>query len=233
MITSRDLKILRMINRYGFLSAENAARLYSVVQSDGSLSNWESEGKANQPISLGVMYRRLQELNRQGLVKHKRVLYGVPGVSFLSAKGVTVSNSPLSAVKSVNLKSFVHRVECAKCSAVLLEKYGGYWETERELYKKVFEASRRRLHEASKVKIPDGVLTLANSNKIAVEIEITQKNNTRLRELVRLYTNQVKTGQYSGVLYYVSREAVRTRLAAIVNELGAMNVIKIQLLPTE
>lgn len=230
MITSRDLEILRLINRYRFLGVREIAKIFSSVRGDGSKLAWENKQEKNRPISEHSVYTRMAELNKNNTVRYSRVLYGEPGVYFVNPFGVELSGGNLPAINEINLTGFQHGLACARCSAYLLEKYGGYWKTERELFRTVFLDANKKVSEANKVKIPDGILTLPNGDKIAVEVELSLKKTARLCELIDTYVGKIQDRQYRMVLYFASRESIKSKLTQIINERGITNMIQVHLM---
>lgn len=222
MITARDLEIMRLINRFGFMSAENISAIYGLAVGDGGGEAWETSRERNKKIDAGIVYRRLKKLVDDGLLKRKRVLFEAPGMFYLTAKAVTLCDSDLSAITEISPSTFLHRIYILRVASELLGKYGGWWETERELYKKTFKRSN-----TAQVKIADGVLHVPNGGSAAIEVELTKKTNARTRQLLRQYTNDIKAGKYVMVHYYASNRSIKAQLTQAINELGAAQTIKV------
>ena len=154
-------------------------------------------------------------------MNHKRIVYGSPGVYYLTRKGAEVAESELSAVSEINLISYVHRIEVNKILISLLERYpNSIVVTERELFKRVFLESGKSLGEASKAKIPDGLLIHEDGTKDAIEVELTKKTNSRLYQQIKRYKKELNFNKYSRVLYFCSRDAIIDSLRFIIEELN-------------
>lgn len=207
MITERDKKILRLINRFGFLGVAEIKRAWEII-------NKETLGEKK-------LYLRLKKIKDLNLVNHKRIVYGSPGVYYLTRKGAEVAESELSAVSEINLISYVHRIEVNKILISLLERYpNSIVVTERELFKRVFLESGKSLGEASKAKIPDGLLIHEDGTKDAIEVELTKKTNSRLYQQIKRYKEELNFNKYSRVLYFCSRDAIIDSLRFIIEELN-------------
>lgn len=207
MITERDKNILKLINRFGFLGMAEIKKAWEII-------NKESLGERK-------IYQRMKKMKEIKLVSHQRIVYGSPGVYYLTRKGVEIAESELSAPHGVNLISYVHRLEVARVLIKLLEKYpGSSIKTERELFKIVYKTSGKILGEASKIKIPDGILLHDNGTKDAVEVELSKKTNTRLCQQIKQYKEELYCTKYNRVLYFCSKDSIIDSLKYIIQELG-------------
>lgn len=222
MITTRDLVIMRLLNRFGFMGAADVAAVFGLIAGDGGAAAWEQTQEKNKNIETKVVYRRLKKLVDTDLLRRKRILFDEPGMFYLTPKGVTLCDSNLSAIGDISPGTFLHRIYCLRVAAELLTKYGGWWETERELYKKNFKSLN-----TSRIKIPDGILHVPNGGTAAIEVELTKKTNSRIRQLLRQYDSDIKAGKYVMVQYYVANKGIKAQINQVVTELGAGQTIKV------
>ena len=78
----------------------------------------------------------------------------------------------------------------------------------------------RRQNGGQKSQIPDAVITFPDSGRrIAVELELTQKSDTRYREIILEYQ---LSRIYDGILYVVGSPAIETKIKRVI--LQAPNV---------
>lgn len=214
MLTDRDKNILKLINRFGFLGIAEIKRAWEIT--------------SHEVLGEKKLYHRMKILKDLNLVHHKRVVYGRPGVYYLTQKGAEVSESELSAISEINLISYSHRIEVNRILIKLLEKYpNSIAVTERELFKRAYLESGKVLGEAAKAKIPDGLLIHENGAKDAVEVELTKKTNSRLLQQTKRYREELNLNKYNRVLYFCSRDSIIDSLSFIVQNLNIANKILI------
>ena len=75
MLTDRDKNILKLINRFGFLGIAEIKRAWEIT--------------SHEVLGEKKLYHRMKILKDLNLVHHKRVVYGRPGVYYLTQKGAT------------------------------------------------------------------------------------------------------------------------------------------------
>lgn len=177
MLTERDKEILRFISRFGYVCARHMIAAF--------------------PLSERVAYRRLQRLVQDGYLRRKRVLADLPRLYLLTQRGVDASGTDFGRVRNVRLQTLDHDLTMADVAVALLRLYpGSFWLTERELRRKAgqgFGSVGAREH------VPDGVLLLANGQKIAVEVETSRKPRQRTERILRYY---LRRSDYIAVWYF-------------------------------
>lgn len=188
MLTERDKEIIRLINRFGYLTATQVARLMGMSQR--------------------VTYRRLRKLAEERYLIHNRVLAGRAGIYRATTRGLMATDIELSRAV-VRLLTLEHNLAVADAAAALLERHpGAAWLTEREL--------RRRAGQKFGVgwqgHIPDGVLVLGN-RRFAVEVEMTAKEKRRVEKILRVY---LRRSDYSEVWYFCRTKRQTERLKEVV-----------------
>jgi hypothetical protein len=163
VITERDREILRLINRFGYLTAAQVAKLMG--------------------MSKRMTYLRLQRMVQKRYLNHRRVLFGQAGIYRCSARGLEEIEAELGRFPA-RLQTLPHNLAVADVAAALLERYpGSEWITERELRRE----AGQKFGVGANVHVPDGVLVLANREKIAVEYENTTKAKATLNKILRDY----------------------------------------------
>jgi DNA-binding Lrp family transcriptional regulator len=188
MITERDKEIIRLINRFGYLTAAQVAKLMK--------------------MSRRVTYRRLQKLVEDRYLIHTRVLSGKAGIYRATTRGLGEADAELGRAV-VRLLTLEHNLAVADVAAVLMEKHhGAAWTTERELRRE----AGQKFGVGWQGHVPDGVLTLSGGEKIAVEYENTTKTKTALNRVLRAYLRQ---SQYQEVWFVcrTRRQAERLKEA--------------------
>lgn len=183
MITDRDTKIMEWIGRNGTVTG------YQVSEKFG--------------VEIKKVHKRLGVMKNEKLVDHQKILFGQPGVYWLTADGVAISNSKLKPIKRLSMATLNHDVQLVSLSIAVEQKIGGQWQTAREIVAEQTDQSQNAVQRLNVIKMryPDGILRLPDGGKIAVELELTQKSAMRVRKIVSEYARTLLNGQYAGVWY--------------------------------
>lgn len=187
MITERDREILRLINRFGYLTAAQVMKLMK--------------------MSKRMAYRRLQRMVKGKHLNHQRILLGRAGIYRCSLRGLEEIEAELGRFP-VRLQTLEHNLAVADIAAALLEKHpGSSWTTERELRRE----AGQKFGIGWQGHVPDGVLVLGGG-KIAVEYENTTKSKATLNKVLRDY---LRKSQYREVWFVcrTKRQAERLKEA--------------------
>lgn len=156
---------------------------------------------------------RLNRLVKNEIIKREKLVFGWFVYEPTNYKGVDIAN-------------YEHDQIAKKLCLKLSKELDCDYLTSRELR----SLARRDLGIAGlSAKIPDFTL-IKNDKKIAVEIELTQKNLKRQRELIEKYINQLQKKEYMQVFYYCGSQAIKERLEQITIEKNVQNFIFIKLL---
>ena len=163
MITERDKEILRLINRFGYLTAAQVSKLMR--------------------MSKRMTYLRLQKMVQEKCLNYRRVLFGQAGIYRCSLRGLEEIEAELGRFP-IRLQTLPHNLAVADIAAALLERHpGSKWTTERELRRE----AGQKFGVGLNIHIPDGVLILNNNKEIAVEVELTAKTKATLSKVLREY----------------------------------------------
>lgn len=162
MLTERDREIIRLINRFGCLTAEQVMALMGMSQR--------------------VTYRRLQKMVEARYLKYRRPLSGA-GVYIAGVRGLEAIDAELGRFQ-VHLATLEHNLAVADVAAALLKRYpGARWATERELRRE----AGQKFGVGWQGHVPDGVLVLPDGTKVAVEYENTTKAKAAFNKVMRHY----------------------------------------------
>lgn len=182
MITGRDIELMRWINRQGMVTAYQVAEKFE--------------------IGIKKIHMRLGMMKAEKLVNHQKILFGQPGVYWLTTDGVSVCESDLKPIKGLTISTLQHDLQVVSLAIKLEQQYGGKWVTAREIIAKQTYQTMNALQQLKVIKqcYPDGILEMPNG-LIAVELELTQKAASRVRKIINEYAHLIISGQYVGVWY--------------------------------
>lgn len=168
--------------------------------------------------------RRLGKLKSAGLVKSDRIYYGMHNPYLVTARGARLADNDLPAPK-LDLTKLRHTLELVDLSWALrngISVDGGgldlsLWPslgfvTERELRRDKLRARRSkgsgRMGRGRTGHVPDGILLLNGGERIAVELELSDKRKDRYEDIFDGYRAQMASGEIDGVRWYFDSPAV-------------------------
>jgi hypothetical protein len=177
-LTARDVDTLKWINACGVVLVRHVARRWG--------------------IDFSTAARRMRCLADEGLLKpyDVRLMSVRPVVA--TAKGCAAAGETLPALTGVRLAELHHDLRLVDVAELLVRKYGGQFETARQL-------RWQRGREQPERHLPDGVLHLPDGQQIGIELELTPKSPRRLQAIIDSYGAEL---QFSQVWYLVEREDV-------------------------
>lgn len=188
-ITDRDLKLIKMINHYGFLDIAVLMRQFNMGEK--------------------VAYRRLYRLVRKGFLTHDKLFFKSPGVYRATQAGVMLANDRLPPLKNINLATYQHDLLVAKLSMVLEQREGGVFTPERLLrHQRGLNRVGQRTH------VPDGEL-IVGDKKIAIEVELSTKGRSRLEKIIKHYSADFST---DAVWYFYDSNEVKNKLNSVMGD---------------
>ena len=173
MQTDRDGQIVGWIGGLGAASAEHVMRRFGMGRS--------------------VAYERLSSLVRDGLLEHRAVLFGKPGMFTATAAGLRWRGLERLGVAGLAPGSFEHTWQVADTAVELHRQLSG-WQvlSEREL--RAVEAESGELYASiqvgkagnhARLHRPDLVLVSPSARVLPVEVEMSVKSSSRLSEICR------------------------------------------------
>lgn len=234
-LTERDLEILRFIVRFGTVTMEQI-KAYAF---------WYGGGMGGvEPASDSAVYRRLRRLKSLELVKHERVLWNKPGIYRITEPGARYADVELPPAR-VDLSRLYHHLEVVDLSLEVLGKMesGHHWATEREVRQELLNRGRGssgKMGSGSKTgRIPDGLLISPNGERVAIELELTQKRTDDYRKILKGYADRHRerieqpeddepgahlsdyvssSGGIDGVVWYVESDKALERVKKVARE---------------
>lgn len=203
-LTARDFKVLRWILRHGVVTANQVRRDF-----------FPSQRRA---------YGRLRDLGQAGLLTHRRVLYGEPGVYRATERGAELADIGLTPGR-LRWPDLEHSLSVVDLSQDLLrENPGARWVTEREIRRDSMEREYRdpesgklvAVADQSRDRRPDGLLIQPGGRMVAVEYEQTPKRSGVYEKLVEDLATKMMLGEYfDRVLFVFKSERPVERLQEI------------------
>ncbi len=184
-ITDRDIRLLKWMNSFGFVVSRQVA-------------TW-------MDVSVTTAYIRLQKLVRYDYIKHKRIFHGRPGIYQVTRQGAHLSGSPYPPMKNLILGKYDHDLAVVDVSLVLQKKYGGYFETERDLRTEHWAGSVGQTGHLS-----DGLL-VAQNKRIAIEVELHKKTQRRYDAIIKHY---LKNFDVTEVWYFCGNPRIAHQMEA-------------------
>lgn len=161
----------------------------------------------------GVKWR-LNRLVENGLLSRGKV--------FVVGKFVYFKGS----LQKIDIANYDHDQRVKILAKVLADKLCCDYITEKELRR---EARQETGIVGLTKKIPD-LLLVKDGIKIAVEVELSQKDKKRQTKNIEHYVNELSAGKYNQVFYYCGSDAIKSRLKMIVEAKNMSNYIKTELI---
>jgi hypothetical protein len=171
-ITKRDIEILSFINQFGFCEILQIQKQFNLKKSRS--------------------YQVIKRLTEGGLLYHQHIFYGQHGVYYLTEDGAC--HTALPALQKLSYRHYHHHLKVIEVAMRLKAHYPkATWISERQLLIEKFKSGRRK-----KEHLADGLLLLAEDEKIAIEVELSRKGQERLKYILKKYAGE----DYKEVWYY-------------------------------
>jgi len=194
-ITERDIDIIRWIDSFGYVTAEQVFREFGFSPKRG--------------------YRRLRLLVEEKYLLHRRIFFGRPGIYQAGGQGLAlIADDPecVPGLAPVRAATMEHNLLLVDLAQLLVRKTGGAWKTDRQIRReKGFD-----LRAAVRPHVPDGILTLPGGKTIAVELELTAKGTQRLEKILKGYA---RAAEYREVWYFVRRPALAQKIGELTRKM--------------
>lgn len=196
-LTARDLEILRWIGEQCAVRADQVARLLARhagpgLQTPGTLSE-----------SATHVWRT--RMKRIGAIGEVRGFYNEPSYIWLTARGLSLAGLDYRVLKPA-LTSLRHLYWCNEVRLyVFMRRPEAHWIPERTLRSEYTQAHA----EQGKLQAPDipDALVETPNGVVAVEVELTNKQQSRL---VRLIRRRASDPRYSTIWYFCSAETCKS-----------------------
>lgn len=205
-VTDRDVRMLTWIGRHRAVMARHVEQRFDVIRR--------------------TVYQRLAVLREHGLVDYQRGPVGAAGVYLITSEGQELVGVEGIRAPQMSVARWLHDLGLVDLT-LHFEARGIPVVTEREMH--MAEASGANGHytirrmrsgcrsNGSRPHYPDLWLEPADGRRVAVELELTAKSTTRLRELLGGYR---PAGHVTAVAYYVWGGRVRRRIERVALEVG-------------
>lgn len=192
--------ILQTINRFGVMTS---TQLISFLKGE---------------VSHMTVYKAKDKLNKLGFTFEEKI--GRQLILFVRPSGVTFLSSSLTPFTKVNYSMLTHQllmndaILALKVIAQRKEKCFTFI-TERELRSSYLDVNfneRQRQNTTLLKKVPDRIpdfVVEEENNRIAYEVELTQKSSKRYIEKMRLYKDEVLNGQYDEIRYLCDTNQIK------------------------
>lgn len=194
-LTSRDVDILKWINRFGFMNINHITSFYKITKP--------------------TAYARLRKLISSGLLLHEYHLHGQPGIYRVTREGARLTGEEMLPRKEVRLSNLHHDAMVVSVILSLHLKHQCQVITERELRRNAGFMLR-----GHKVHFPDGALILADK-KVALEVELTAKSKKRLE---RILFNYWVDNDYDEVWYFCGSKEVRNKVNRLASDYDKIKI---------
>ena len=199
-LSDRDIEMLRWIGEQYAVSFDHLPTLEHLITQ-------------KMPEDPFLRYKGIHALTsrwlRGGLIEQEKIFARKPMWVWLTAKGVKATGlDAVSMVPSVARLQHIHAVNSVRLYVEKkLENQDIRWIPEREAN------ALRKIQK--KTHLVDGEIEYPDDHRVAVEVELTQKDKTRLRSILRQLQRD-----YDSVLYYASNKcytAVQNAIKEIPN----------------
>lgn len=200
LLAEKQERVLQVINRFG------------VITSSQLIEYFKGE------ISHVTVYNTKSKLVSLGFVAEEKIGYQL--ILFVRPSGVEYLGSNLTAFTKINYGQLKHQLMMNDCILALKnlaeQKERDFnFLTERELRSQYLDlnfskAERKNPTKLKQVadRIPDFVI-LEGENKLAHEVELTQKSSKRYLEKMARYKDEILNGRYKLVRYLCDDEQIR------------------------
>lgn len=192
--TERDMRLLGRLNAFGFMSVEQIADFWGVDFSTAA--------------------RRVRKLIEAGLLE--RLELGV-----LSARPLVVTRAgclhlgdTIPPMRGIRSSTYRHDALVVDLALALERRFHAAFETERQLKSQPGPVAGH---------LPDGVLHLPDGRNIGIELELTQKSQLRLAQIVAIHAGNLALDE---VWYLIVDEAMRPALARAAADHPHIKIVK-------
>jgi hypothetical protein len=212
MQTSRDAQIVAWIGCVGAAGAEHVRERFGMARR--------------------TAYRRLASLTADGLLEHRTVLYGWPGMYSATARGLRWQGLERLRVFRVRPGGFEHAWRVAAVTAALHRELPG-WRAIGEREIRVLEADggesvasarvRSTERAAAMLHRPDLALVSPRGRVAAVEVELSVKAPVRLERICRGWCR----ARHLGHVYYLATPPAARAVTRAVRALRASDMVSV------
>jgi len=191
-IQERDRKLLQLAYEHQFVSTNQIRRVLF------------------KNVHMSECYRRLKELEQSGFITRTAPITAGTGAyvrvtpdGASAARGISIYEVPQNRL---NLYAIAHDMLVLDARVRLLELFNDAIWTPEQTIKKDWAPSRLSSYCYDDLQYPDGVMTLSNGNRIAIELENAAKSKERYGQIFRKWSRSDKV-EY--VMYIATSEQIK------------------------
>ena len=217
MLTERDMTIARWIGRQGAVRAEHVMTRFSIGRT--------------------ATYRRLHELIDFGLVRRHRLLYNDGGLLTATAEGLRCAGLDRLTPARISLALVPHMIASAALAAEIEPRLDGQTLLSDREHRAAENAAGEPIASAIVGRQSDGraglhrpdfaLIAQGGQHVIAVEVELTLKNRTRIERILRGYLRN----QNVSVVRYHAVEPIGDAVRRAARAVGAEAIVELAPLP--
>lgn len=201
-LTARDEELVRWVARHGLVTADQVGRRFFP--------------------SMWAAWRRLRRLQAAGLVRREPAFRDLPFIVHVTGAGARLAACDVLPAR-LDPGLLRHALAVVDLSEELLAQHAGaVWTTERELRRDRMRAAREDPAERQR-RTPDGLLMLADGQRVAVELDLTPKRSRKLEDLADAYAVDPAVDV---VWWYLPSAAAAARMRELVNERALEHLIE-------
>ncbi len=218
MLTERDMTIARWIGRQGAVRAEHVMTRFSIGRT--------------------ATYRRLHELIDFGLVRRHRLLYNDGGLLTATAEGLRCAGLDRLTPARISLALVPHMIASAALAAEIEPRLDGQTLLSDREHRAAENAAGEPIASAIVGRQSDGraglhrpdfaLIAQGGQHVIAVEVELTLKNRTRIERIRRGYLRN----QNVSVVRYHAVEPIGDAVRRAARAVGAEARVELAPLPS-
>jgi hypothetical protein len=218
MLTERDMTIAEWIGRQGAVRAEHVMTGFSIGRT--------------------AAYRRLHELVDFGLVRRHRLLYNDSGLLTATAEGLRCAGLDRLAPARISLALVPHMIASAALAAEVEPRLVGQTLLSDREHRAAENAAGAPIASAIVGRQTDGreglhrpdfaLIGHDDRGVVAVELELTLKNRTRLERILRGYLRN----QNVSVVRYHAAEPIADAVRRAARAVGAEAILELAPLPS-
>jgi hypothetical protein len=150
-------------------------------------------------VTFPVAARRGRLLIKEGLLRRERLPMTTVRPVVLTAKGCKATEDKLAPLSGIRTGELFHDLKLVDVARVLVARFSGKFEAPRRI------RSRLGADKSPSRHLPDGILYRANTEPVAIELELTAKSVPRLTTIINEYAANLTYGE---VWYLTNDEAV-------------------------
>ncbi len=189
VMTDRDEKILYLLKKFGYIREDYLAKYLGLDYNLDTVRN--------------VLHKLAGRLKKHDIVNREKIIIGKTFYWWLARGGADFVDT--SVLKKISLVTLNHNDLVAELAInYLVNNHNINLKTEFEIKQELYGV------DAKERKIPDLIL----DDRIAIEVELSKKNN---KKLVNIVSNYLRA-DYTEIIYYIDSKSIANSLYKISNK---------------